>query len=373
MDDVVALARDLIRIDTRSAQATGPVVARLMQELAGYEIEYVPYVDRAGVAKENIVAYRGDGRRGVAFAGHFDTVPAAGWTSDPFTPRVDGDNLIGLGASDMKAAVAAMIVAANRLEPKEPVMLVLTADEETDKTGVRETVSRSRLLNDRPPKAIIVGEPTELAPIRGHRVDVQFIATAHGIQAHSSLPEGVNANITLIPFLSDMHELYRDLRSNPVYLDQTYTPPWCDLNIIVDNHGTPPNTTVGVATCRMKLRYSKSIDPTPIVEAVRSSAERHALELEIRPEASPPELPPEHALVVMAEEITGRRAGVLGLGTEASEYKKVAPPLILGPGAIDQAHKPDERISIAKLLSSLDIYVALAREVNRNAADWSAT
>jgi acetylornithine deacetylase len=363
MSDVVTLARELVSIDSRSFVSNRPLCECLTDALAGWEIETIDYLDSDGIEKRNLVARRGDGR-GVAFAGHMDTVPDAGWQRNPFAPDVEDGILYGLGTSDMKGAVAASIVALNALAPHQPAMILLTADEESTKRGVREMVARSELLRESPPKAIIIGEPTSMQPIRGHRADVQFIAHARGVQAHSSLAEGRNANIALIPFLADMRELHLKLRSDPAFQDAAYDPTWCDLNIIVDNYGTAPNTTVGQATCRMKMRYSKSIDPAPIVETVRRSAERHRLELEIRPEASPPELPAAHPLVALVESIAGRAAGVAAIGTEASEYKKVAPPLIIGPGYIDHSHKPTEHIRVADLERARDLFSTLAVEIN---------
>jgi acetylornithine deacetylase len=364
MSDVVTLARELVSIDSRSFVSTRPICERLADALKGWEIEPIDYIDSDGIEKRNLVARRGNGR-GVAFAGHVDTVPDAGWKRDPFAPEVEDGILYGLGTSDMKAAVAASIVALGALPQHQPAMVLLTADEESTKRGVREMLARSELLRASPPKAIIVGEPTCLQPIRGHRADVQFVAHARGVQAHSSLAQGRNANIALIPFLADMRELYLKLRSDASLQDVAYDPTWCDLNIIVDNYGTAPNTTVGQATCRMKLRYSKSIDPTPIVETVKRSAARHGLELEIRPEASPPELPLAHPLVTLVERIAGRAAAVAAIGSEASEYKKVAPPLIIGPGYIDHSHKPSEHIRVADLERALDLFSAIALEINR--------
>jgi acetylornithine deacetylase len=364
MSDVLTLARELVSIDSRSFVSTRPICERLTDALKGWEIEAIDYVDSDGIEKRNLVARRGHGR-GVAFAGHMDTVPDAGWKRDPFAPDVEDGILYGLGTTDMKGAVAASIVALAALPSDQPAMMLLTADEESTKRGVREMVARSELLRASPPKAIIIGEPTCMQPIRGHRVDVQFVAHARGVQAHSSLAQGRNANIALIPFLADMRELYLKLRSDASLQDAAYDPTWCDLNIIVDNYGTSPNTTVGQATCRMKMRYSKAIDPAPIVEAVKRSAERHGLELDIRPEASPPELAPAHPLVSLVERIGGRAAGVAAFGTEASEFKKVAPPLIIGPGYIDHAHKPSEHLRVADLERALDLFSTLALEINR--------
>ncbi|MDB5922238.1 MAG: acetylornithine deacetylase [Betaproteobacteria bacterium] len=363
MSDVVTLARELVSIDSRSFVSTRLICERLTDALKGWEIEPIDYVDSDGTEKRNLVARRGTGS-GAAFAGHMDTVPDAGWKRDPFAPDVEDGILYGLGTSDMKGAVAASIVALSALPQHEPAMMLLTADEESTKRGVREMIARSELLRASMPKAIIIGEPTCLQPIRGHRADVQFVAHARGVQAHSSLAEGRNANIALIPFLADMRELYLKLRSDASFQDAAYDPTWCDLNIIVDNYGTAPNTTVGQATCRMKLRYSKSIDPAPIVDAVKRAAERHSLELEIRPEASPPELRRDHPLVCLVERIAGRAAGVAALGTEASEYKKVAPPLIIGPGYIDHSHKPSEHIRVADLGRAVELFSTLALEIN---------
>jgi len=365
MSPILALTADLVAIDSRSSVCNRPILERLAAELPEYELESIDYVDADGIEKRNLVAHRGRGR-GIAFAGHVDTVPASGWTRDPFRPDVEDDILFGLGASDMKGGIAAAILALRELPPDAPGMLLLTADEETNKRGVREMVARSRLLRELPPRAIVVGEPSCLRPIRGHRVDVQFTIHAEGVQAHSSTPDGRNANIALIPFLADMRELHLRLRTDPALQDPAYVPPWCDLNIIVDNHGTAANTTVGRATCRMKLRYSKAIDPEPIVRTVRASAERHGLALDVRPEASPPELAPDHPLVGLAERVTGARADVAAFGTEASEYKKIAAPLILGPGDIAQAHKPSERVRVADLEASVGLFREIALEVDRD-------
>jgi acetylornithine deacetylase len=224
-------------------------------------------------------------------------------------------------------------------------------------------VAKSRLLRDAPPKCFIVCEPTCLDVVRGHRVDVQFVVHSHGRQAHSSTGRGLNANLQLVPFLSDIRDLHLRLRSDVALHDPQYDPPFCDLNFVIDNYGTFPNVTVGLATCRIKFRYSKSIDPRPVVEEIRRAADAHGLEIEVRPEAPPPELPADAPVVRAMERIIGRKARVMGLGTEASEYSRVAPSLILGPGNIDVAHKPAESISITELEEAVGLYRRIAEEL----------
>lgn len=358
---VLALLTALIAIDSRSFVASKPVFDAVAPQLSGWDIEYVDYVDPLGVPKRNMVARFPGSTNQVAFTGHLDTVPDTGWSRPPFEAQREGHMLYGLGASDMKGPIASFLVAARSLPERERPMVVLTSDEEAGKQGVRETVARSELLKRHMPACFVVCEPTALGVLRGHRVDVAFTVHAHGVQAHSSTGRGRNANISLIPFLADMRELHLLLRSDTALHDNQYDPPYADLNLVIDNYGAFANTTVGLATCRIKFRYSKSFDPSFVIERVRASAERHELELHVRPEASPPELPPNHRLVCRCESLLGVRAGVAGLGTEASEYSKLAPCLVFGPGDIEHAHKPTEYIDLKQLEASTELYRRLAR------------
>jgi acetylornithine deacetylase len=166
-----------------------------------------------------------------------------------------------------------------------------------------------------------------------------------------------------VPFLADISDLHLRLRRDVALHDSQYDPPFCDLNFVIDNYGTAPNVTVGLATCRIKLRYSKSIDPSPFVEEIRRSAEAHGLQVEMRQEEPPPELPADAPMVRAMESIIGRKARVMGIGTEASVYNRMAPSLILGPGDIDVAHKPAESISIRELEEAIGVYQRIAREL----------
>jgi acetylornithine deacetylase len=362
-EHVVSFLQRLISVDSRSGVSSIAVFDAAATELAGWELEYIDYVDANDTRKRNLVARCAGSRSAVAFAGHLDTVPDTGWTREPFEACIEGPLLYGLGASDMKGPIASFVTAANSLPKESRPMLVLTSDEEAGKQGVREVVARSRFLRETTPKCFVVAEPTALTILRGHRVDVAFVIHSRGIQAHSSTGKGLNANIALIPFLDDMRALHLQLREDPALHDPQYDPPYCDLNFVIDNYGAFANTTVGLATCRIKFRYSKAFNPEYVIDRVRDSATRHKLEIDIRPEAPPPELPPDHTLVRSAEKILGTRATVAGLGTEASEYTKLAPCLVIGPGDIDHAHKPTEYIDLPQLAQSTDLYRRLAVEL----------
>jgi acetylornithine deacetylase/succinyl-diaminopimelate desuccinylase-like protein len=363
MQSVVDLLSEMIAFDTRSSVSNVALADFMQAQLGGWEIERIDYVDGQGVAKTNIVAADPASTSSLVFAGHLDTVPATGWDTDPFRATVAGDRLTGLGAADMKGPIAAFVVATRQMDPGIRPTIVLTADEEVTKHGAREVIAKSRVLRERPPTCFVVCEPTKLDVVRGHRCDVQFVIHSHGRQAHSSTGRGLNANLQLIPFLADIRALYFRLRNDVALHDSQYDPPFCDLNFVIDNYGTAPNVTVGRATCRIKLRYSKSIDPSPFVAEIRRAAEAHGLEIEMRQEEPPPELPVDAPLVRAMETIIGRKAGVMGIGTEASVYNRMAPSLILGPGDIDVAHKPAESISIRELEEAVGVYQRIAKEL----------
>ncbi|MCS6853788.1 MAG: M20/M25/M40 family metallo-hydrolase [Elioraea sp.] len=362
-DPILRLAADLIAIDSRSSVSNLPVAGRIEAELGGFEVERLDWSDAAGVAKRALVAHRGPPRGGIAFAAHMDTVPPAGWTRDPFRPVIEDGFLIGLGAVDMKGPLAAAIVAARSAPADLPLTLLLTFDEETTKNGARLIAERSELVRRLPPKGIVVVEPTAMCCARGHRVHVQFTATARGVQAHSATGRGKNANLKLIPFLFDLLPIYARLRHDPAFLDPAFDPPFSDFNIVIDNHGAASNVAVGLATAHIKFRYGRRITPAPIVAAVRAAAERAGVELAEHWEGDPPELATDHPLVRAAVAVTGREAITAPFGTDAVHLQRIAPTIVLGPGDVTTAHTAEERVAIADLAAAPPLLLRLAERV----------
>jgi len=364
-DAVCGLARELVAIDSRSFVSNLAVAERVEAALAGFEVERLDYVDAAGVAKRAIVAHRG-GPGGLAFSGHMDTVPDTGWEEDPWSALVDADGFLhGLGSTDMKGPVAAMIVAARNLPDSVPVTLLITTDEETTKQGARLIAQTSALVKRVKPTAILVGEPTSMNPVRGHRSHIAFTCVATGIQAHSATGAGRNANWDLIPFLVEMKAMFERLRSDPSLQDVAYDPPFSDFNLILDNHGAPMNMTVPKATARIKFRYSAGVDPAPVLRAVYDAAGRAGVDVSEAREGSPPELPSNHPFVRLCQDITSAAPRTAPYGTDASELQALAPCMVLGPGDIAVAHTPTEKVRLAELAEAVPLFMKLAERVAR--------
>jgi acetylornithine deacetylase len=361
-EQVTELARDLVKIDSRSFVSNLAISERIEAELAGFELERLNYTDEDGVAKRALVAHRGPAG-GVALSGHMDTVPDTGWSNDPWSGRIEDGVLHGLGSADMKGPLAALIVATRALPEDVPVTLLITTDEETTKAGATEIVRASRLVRSVQPKGIVVAEPTKMIPMRGHRAHIHFTAVATGLQAHSSSGRGRNANWDLVPFLVEMRAIYERLRSDASLQDPAYDPPFSDFNLVVDNHGTAVNVTVPKATASIKFRYSAKIDPTPIIEMVRVAAKRSGLALTEVREGEPPELSADHPLVRICSEIVGGPAQVAPYGTDASQLQSLAPCVILGPGDIGMAHRPGECVPFADLAAAVPVFMQIAKAV----------
>eukprot|EP01037_Dinobryon_pediforme_P012373 gene12373-12460_t len=289
-----------------------------------------------------------------------DTVPDTGWSTDPFSAHIEDGMLHGLGSADMKGPIAAFIVAARRLPRDVPVCLLITTDEETTKQGAQLIAERSALVRAARPVGIVVAEPTFMVPVRGHRAHVSFTATSIGVQAHSATGLGRNANWELVEFLAEMKAIHLRLRSDPALQDQGYDPVFSDFNIVIDNHGVPFNITVPVATVRIKYRYSASIDPSVVTDLVRGAADRAGLQLDIATEGNPPELALDHPLILMATELSGKPPLTVPFGTDASQLQAVAPCVIIGPGDIGVAHKPNESIPVAALGEAVELFTRMA-------------
>ena len=376
LQSVTELTRDLVRIDSRSFVSNLPVADRVEAALIGFEIERLDYVDPAGVAKRVLVAFKGPKGAaggpigGLAFSGHMDTVPDTGWLENPWSADIDADGFMhGLGTTDMKGPVAALITAARALPDSIPVTLLITTDEETTKQGARLIAESSALVKRIQPAAILIAEPTSLAPVRGHRSHIAFTCTATGIQAHSSTGKGRNANWDILPFLMDMKAVFERLRTDPTLQDPAYDPPFSDFNLIIDNHGAAMNVTVPKATARIKFRYSAKVDPTPVLAAVHGAAARFGIDVTEAREGFPPELPEDHPFVRLCQDMTGTPPRTAPYGTDASELQAIAPCIVLGPGNIAEAHTPTEKVRLAELADAVPLFMRLAARVADQTAD----
>jgi acetylornithine deacetylase len=324
----------------------------------------------------NILASIGPrGQPGVMLSGHMDVVSTEGqgWNSDPFRlTRRDG-RLHGRGTSDMKgflACMLAMVPEFRRAGLHRPIHLAFSYDEEIGCRGVPHLIAALPGLCA-PPMACIVGEPSDMQPVRSHKGKETMRFAFRGRAAHSSQPaSGVNANYAAATLALAARDLNVRLACQGPS-DADFDPPHSTVMAGVIHGGTAVNIVPEHCLLDVEVRSIPAQDPAEVMAALVAQAralvaEGAVLDVTAVTLAAYPALPPAQAgLTALLERLTGREAlQSVSYGTEAGLFRAAGiPAIICGPGRIDRAHRPDEYILPEELARCCGMLRALAAEL----------
>ncbi len=333
----------------------------------------------AVAGKANLFATLGpEGDGGIILSGHTDVVPVAGqdWSSDPFIMRKEGGRLYGRGTCDMKGFVAASIVTARdyaKQNLKRPIHFAFTYDEETGCMGAQVLVDK--LIKDGlKPSICIVGEPTSMRIIDGHKGCCEYTTEFTGVEGHSSLPHlSVNALEYASRFITRLMEVREELPARAPK-NTAFDPPFSTSSICGLHSGVAHNVIPNKALVEWEMRVIQQSDHNYLRGAMQDFVDTVLLpEMQAKsPKADIKEifcsevtgLEPEKdsEAVKIIRELTGRNStDVVSFGTEAGLYKRAGISAALcGPGSIEQAHKPDEYVEITQLDECLKMLDRLA-------------
>ncbi len=375
------LAR-LVAHDTTSSKSNLALIDDVEAYLGGFGVacERVWNSDGAKANLYAVVGPRVEG--GVVLSGHTDVVPVTGqaWSTDPWTLTEKDGNLYGRGASDMKAFSAiALSLVPDMLAAglKRPIIFALSYDEEVGLLGAPHMIAEIR---DRlpPPSAVIVGEPTLMKVIDGHKGIASFRTTVTGFTTHSSQTDrgvsAVEAAARLIAKVSSMRE-ERATGADPA---SPFHPPYSTMTVNVVRGGTQLNIMAG----ECQFDWDCRVIPGDSAAAARAEFDAFAREVEagMRKQAAgcrietaqmsnaPPLAPsPDNPAADLAKSITGLNStDVVSYCAEAGQFQEAGfSTVICGPGSIDQAHQPDEFIAISQLAEGTAF---LRKLINRLAA-----
>ena len=361
------LIRRLIAFDTvseRSNLALIEFVAGYLEEL-GVASELV-YDE--GHGKANLYATLGPADRcGIALSGHTDVVPVEGqpWDSDPFEVLEREGRLYGRGTSDMKSFIAVCLALAPEFLTREiaiPLHLVFSYDEEVGCLGVRSLID---LLRDREvkPRAVFVGEPTEMQVVRAHKGKLSYCAHVNGLEAHSGMAHlGVNAveaAAEAIAFLKGMARRHRD--EGPY--DEALIPPYTTVHTGLISGGTQLNIVPRHCRFEFEFRPLPDDEARPMFEAFVRHVREHiepdmqgvdpatGFRYELLSEIPALNVDEDSEVVQLAKALTGANAtGKVSFGTEGGLFQESGmPAVICGPGSIAVAHKANEYIELEQV------------------------
>jgi acetylornithine deacetylase len=356
----------LVAFDTVSANSNLACIDFIRGYLADHGVESRITHDETG-QKANLYATIGpSGEAGVALSGHVDVVPVAGqaWTGDPFRMRREAGRLIGRGTSDMKGFVAAMLAAVpgfRARDLKRPIHLMITYDEEVGCHGARRLAADLATLPVRP-EMVIVGEPSSMKPIIGHKGKVSAFCVVEGKAGHSAHPDrAVNALEAAAELVAFLNAQGRRIRAEGPF-DPGFDPPWTSVHTGTFHSGTALNVVPHRAEFVFEYRNIPGHDAWALLAEVRAHAEAllpamraihpdAAIRLETRPALAPMSLPRGHALADLVRGLTGSNdAGNVSYGTEGGIFQEAGmAAIVCGPGDIAQAHTPDEWIAESEL------------------------
>ena len=374
MGEVLALACELVRrrsVTPEDAGCQELIAARLQG--AGFTVERL----RFG-AVDNLLAWHGTGDPCLLFLGHTDVVPSGpedGWTTPPFDPVQREGLLYGRGAADMKASVAAFVVALERFVAAQPehagrIALLLTSDEEGDALDGVRRVAAERLHRRFPVRWCLVGEPSARDTLGdqvriGRRGSLTCTATVRGIQGHVAYPElARNPVHAALPALAELAARRWDAEPWPDF-------PPTGFQIANLSAGTGASNVIpGTLRVQFNLRYSPRWTAESLEREVEACFARHGVEATLAWHRSGEPFHtaegPLRAAVRDALRVQGITATEENTGGGTSDGRFIAP---LGAEVVElgpvnaSIHKVDECVRISDLEPLARIYEDVARRL----------
>lgn len=362
------IMEQLVAFPTVSRDTNLPLVDWVQEYLAAQGIESHRWADPEQPHKAAVFAHVGPMAEGaVVLSGHTDVVPVDGqpWETDPFTVVERDGKYFGRGTCDMKGFDALAIwalVEAHRRGVRRPLQLALSFDEEIGCTGAPPMIVE---MQKHLPKgaAVIVGEPSMMEAVTGHKGGTGYRTKMIGFEVHSSLMHtGVSAimqGARLIDWANQRN--LENMAKEPGDMQALFNPPFTTCHVGMISGGTAHNITAKSCEFMMDFRVvpgeSAADWEAAYLNRVREvEAEMQAIhpdaKIEITKAFDVPALVPEAAgtAEALVRGLTGDNAThVVSYGTEAGQFQAAGySSVICGPGDIAQAHQPNEYITVAQ-------------------------
>ena len=360
------LAR-LVGFPTVSAASNLALVDWARDLLAAHGIAATVVPDATGT-KAGLVASVGPAERpGVLLSAHTDVVPVEGqaWTSDPFVLAERDGRLYGRGTTDMKGFVACALHAllrARTMPLASPLHLALSWDEEIGCVGARTLLPAVAQALPVLPAVCIVGEPTSMAVVVGHKGKTAARATFTGRDGHSALaPLALNAIHLATDFVAALRARQAALAAAGPG-DPDYAVPYTTLHAGRIDGGVALNIVPNRCTLDFEIRNLAADDPAAILDDLRADAARlvaaergrfpeAAIAIDVTNAYPGLDTDPASAPAALVRALAGTGSGKVAYGTEAGLFVEMlgVPTVVCGPGDMAQGHRPDEYVAESAL------------------------
>jgi acetylornithine deacetylase len=373
----------LVAFPTVSRETNLPLVDWVEGYLAGHGIASHRHWHEDGT-KAALFAHVGPEQAGgVVLSGHTDVVPVDGqdWTTDPWTVVERDGRLYGRGTCDMKGFDALAIwalVEAKARGVTRPLQLALSYDEEIGCTGAPPMIAAMQKVLPQA-QAAIIGEPSRMKAVNGHKGGAGYRVHVKGFEVHSSLlPYGVSAIMEAARLICWFNDRNAENRAKPMSsLAALFDPPFTTLHSGMIRGGTAHNITAGDCHFVMEFRVVPGESPEDWCQRFEAYvSEVRARMQAVRPEADillerffdVPPLTPEDAgpAEALARRLTGDNANhVVSYGTEAGQFQAAGySAVVCGPGDIAQAHQVDEYLEVSEFQAGIDFMEKLLAELS---------
>ena len=361
------LLAHLVAFDTTSRESNLALIEFVRDYLAEHGVSSELIYNEDG-SKANLFASIGPADvPGIVLSGHTDVVPVDGqaWTYPAFQLSEADGKLYGRGTADMKgyiACVLAQVPALVQAPLRRPVHIALSYDEEVGCLGVRSLLEA---LRGKPvqPMLCVIGEPTELAPVLGHKGKLAMRCEVQGLACHSAhAPSGVNAIEYAARLIAELGRLGDALQA-PATRNERFDPPFSTVQVGVIAGGTALNIVPQHCRFDFEVRSLPAEDPRQLTEALQRYAEHTLLPamqaisgqsaIRFSELSSYPGLDVSHASEAarLIARFSGSQAfSTVAFGTEGGLFDQAGiATVVCGPGSMAQGHKPDEFVSLAQL------------------------
>jgi acetylornithine deacetylase len=375
------VARQLVSFNTVSALSNVQAAEYLasMLEDQGFTVRVLKETVNA-VEKANVVAWAGpEVPGGLILSGHIDVVPfdrQPGWRSNPLELHLEDDTIFGRGVSDMKVFLAQAILAAKHYpinQLKRPLVFIFTCDEEIVGQGSCRLIQElPKLFADYPlPDVALIGEPTGYDIFPAHKGYATFDIVVHGIGGHSSDPgKGLNAIEKMGNVIALLQDVNHDLQKKILPENKQLFPevPSSMLNLGMIRGGLAPNMIAETCDLTVSMRVAPGDEVEEIVALIRGKIDHEIVPamLSFAPARSnvgitignvivTPALrsPVDNAFCNLLSRIMNRQVDRgAPYATDGGQFQQIGiNSYICGPGLLDQAHQPNESISVDNFVS----------------------